>query len=811
MKKLISILLCCMMMVSIFSASAAQVYAAAELSSCFAVTSTELVNDKITYTIAVKPGQEKLVGLSLKVKYDGDILAVDSCKINEKFNGIGATGADVNETNTYSIIWTHATGVNVTSSQIAFAEITFKVIGEERDVAEVAFLCEEFDTDDGKDNDHYKPDGQVLFAHDEFFTLSAPVVSKVYSTVSELVVEWGAVEGADSYNIYRKTKSSDWVKIAEGVTDTRYIDGTIATETEYFYNVSAVNAYGETELLGDGVEGFNFGSIDSIDYTILEDGVSLTWEKLNLAEKYNVYRKEVAQSDSEWEHIGTATVNSYTDKTLESYVDYNYRVEAVKGNYVAGLSVAYPVVKYLAMPEFAITNTESGIEIYYGEVNGATQYIIEKKTGNGAWTVLTTINDPTEDVYVDESVVVNGSYAYRITAKAPDMSSATKTLSAITRLGTPTVNSISVDVPGMTITWTAVAGATEYKIYRKEYGTNQLTVIGTSVTTSYTDTTAQSNVVYTYTVSAANATGCGMYDKVGKTRIFFASPVLQSRENVVNGVKITWTPVEGATGYRIYRRGAGTNYWHYLGTIDAKNTSYVDYGKDVNGKNIGMKNGEYYRYTVRATNENRGSNVKYPGGYNQTIYSGFDTTGLYLKHVSTPKMVSVTNASAGVLVKWNAVPGATSYRVYRRGAGSTYWYFLGEVKGTSYTDTAIVNASGKYYRYTVRAVSGYYSGFDTNGLYLMRLSDPDLTSARSYSTGLTVKWKQSAGAQGYYVYRKTSGTSWVRVATLKGVSNTTYTDKTAKKGTTYIYTVKAYCGSTMSQCDQGGISCRAKY
>lgn len=799
------------MMVSIFSASAAQVYAAAELSSYFTVTHTELVNDKITYTIAVNPEQQKLVGLSLKVKYDGDILAIDSCKINEKFGGISATGADVNEEDTYSIIWTHATGINVASSKIAFAEVTFKVIGEARDVAEVAFLCEEFDTDDGKDNDHYKPDGQILFAHDSFLTLSAPVVNKVYSTISELVVEWGAVTGAESYNVYRKTKSSDWVKIAEGVEDTRYIDGTIATETEYFYNVSAVNANGdETELYGEGVEGFNFGSIDSITTKVLADGVSLTWEKLSLAEKYNVYRKKV--SAAEWELIGTSTVNSYTDKTLESYVDYNYRVEAIKGTYVAGLSVDYPVVKYLAIPEFAVTNTENGIEVYYGDVNGASKYTIWKKTGNGAWTVLTTVTNPDEDVYVDDAVTVNGSYTYKIQAEAADgMKSAEKTLAAITRLGTPTVNSISVDVPGMTITWTAVSGATEYKIYRKVYGTNQLSLIGTAVGTSYTDTTAQSNVVYTYTVSAANSTGCGMYDKVGKTRIFFASPVLQSRENVVNGVKITWSPVEGATGYRIYRRGAGTNYWHYLGTIDAKNTSYVDYGKDVNGKNIGMANGAYYRYTVRATNENRGSNVKYPGGYNQTIYSGFDTTGLYLKHVSTPKMVSVTNASTGVLVKWQAISGATSYRVYRRGAGSTYWYFLGEVKGTSYTDTAIANASGKYYRYTVRAVSGYYSGFDTTGLYLMRISEPDLTSARSYSTGLTVKWKQCAGVQGYYVYRKTSNSSWVRIATVKGASNTTYTDKTAKKGTTYIYTVKAYYGSAMSTCDQGGISCRAKY
>ena len=810
MKKLVSILLCCLMMVSIFSAAAAEVYAAAEISSYFSVTSTELVNDRITYTIAVKPSHTKLAGLSLKVKYDGDILAIESCEVNSKFTGTSVTGADINAEDTYSIAWVSDKGVNITSSQIVFAQVTFKVIGDARATADVAFSCAEFFTDDGNDgNDHSKGDGNTLFAYDSFFTLSAPVVSKVYSTISELVVEWGAVEGADSYNVYRKTASSEWDLIAEGVTDTRFIDGTIATETAYCYNVSAVNEYGETELVGEGVEGFSFGSIDYINTTILTDGVTLTWEKLNLAEKYNVYRKEASATD--WELIGTSSVNSYTDKTLESYVEYSYRVEAVKGNYIAGLSVAYPVVKYLAMPEFAITNTENGIEVYYGAVNGATQYVIEKKTGNGAWTVLTTINNPTEDVYLDENVVVNGSYAYRITAKAPDMTSGTKTLSAITRLGTPKVNSISVDVPGMTITWTAVSGATEYKIYRKVYGTNQFTVIGTAVGTSYTDTTAKSNVVYTYTVSAANASGCGMYDSVGQTRIFFASPVLQSRENVVNGVQITWTAVEGATGYRIYRRGAGTNYWHYLGTIDAKNTSYIDYGKDVNGKNIGMKNGEYYRYTVRATNENRGSNVVYPGGYNQTIYSGFDTTGLYLKHVSTPKMVSVSNASTGVLVKWNAIPGATSYRVYRRGAGSTYWYFLGEVSGTSYTDTAIANASGKYYRYTVRAVSGYYSGFDTTGLYLMRISEPALTSARSYSSGITVKWKQCAGVQGYYVYRKTSGSSWVRVATLTGASNTTYTDKTAKKNTTYIYTVKAFYGSTMSTYDAAGISCKAKY
>ena len=64
------------------------------------------------------------------------------------------------------------------------------------------------------------------------------------------------------------------------------------------------------------------------------------------------------------------------------------------------------------------------------------------------------------------------------------------------------------------------------------------------------------------------------------------------------------------------------------------------------------------------------------------------------------------------------VSGATGYRVYRRGAGQSTWTYLGTVTTNTFTDKNVVK--NNYYRYTVRAVSGYYSGFDTNGLYIKR-------------------------------------------------------------------------------------------
>lgn len=646
----------------------------------------------------------------------------------------------------------------------------------------------------------------------KFLKTAIPAVKKVYSKEGALVAEWDAVVNGASYNVYRKTASSSWQKIATGVNSTNYVDSTITPGTEYFYSVSAVNALGsETAYNKTGVAGLNFGTITTLKAVAAPYGATITWGALQYAESYEVYRKKATESDSAWVKVATTTKTTYTDEAIESFIEYNYKVEAIKGVYRAGTSAAIPTVKFLSAPEFSVANTENGIELYFSKVNGATAYIIEKKTGSGSFTELARVS-PDSSVYVDKNIVVNGSYTYRIQAISKDINSVKATCNAITRLATPEkMVSISVDVPGMTVTWTPVAGATKYNVYRKEIDGKEYTLIGTATGTSYTDTTAQSNVVYTYTVSAANDTGCGAYTAKSITRLFIASPKLLSRENVVNGVKITWSAIEGATCYRIYRRGAGVNYWHYLGTIDAKNTSYVDYGKDVNGKNIGMKNGEYYRYTVRASNETRPASHRYPGGYNVTIYSGFDPTGLYLKCVATPKLVSVTNASNGVYIKWNAVAGATVYRVYRRGAGATSWYFLGEVKGTAFTDTGISAASGKYYRYTVRAVSAYYSGFDTNGLFLMRLADPVLVSARSSTAGITVKWTKVVGSQGYQVYRKTGTSTWTLISTVKGTTTTQYLDKTAKKGVTYTYTVRAYYGNTRSSYNAKGVSCKDAY
>ena len=258
--------------------------------------------------------------------------------------------------------------------------------------------------------------------------------------------------------------------------------------------------------------------------------------------------------------------------------------------------------------------------------------------------------------------------------------------------------------------------------------------------------------------------------------------------NEINGINITWNAVEGAVKYNVYRRQGGQSAWTLVGTTTG--TSLTD---------TKVSSGIYYVYSVRAYN-------------NAGLYSDFVNANTQTrKFMAVPRLTGISNATNGLYIKWNAVAGVTNgYRVYRRGAGSTYWTYLGTVKTTYYTDTQVKAKSGEYYRYTVIADGGYHSKFDTAGLYLRRLANPTLNSAVSSKNGITVKWSAVQGTTGYYVYRKTANSGWVRIAAVGGTNNTTYLDKTAKKGVTYTYTVRAVCGTNTSYFNSG-ISCKDKY
>ena len=242
--------------------------------------------------------------------------------------------------------------------------------------------------------------------------------------------------------------------------------------------------------------------------------------------------------------------------------------------------------------------------------------------------------------------------------------------------------------------------------------------------------------------------------------------------NEISGIKVYWNKVDDAVKYNVYRRVGGSSSWVLVGTTTG--TMVVDKG---------VSNGKYYVYSVRAYNS-------------QGTYSAYNKNLTYTtKCVATPKLTSLVNDTNGLKLTWGAVSGA-SYRVYRRGAGSTSWTYLGTTNSTTFTDSKAT--SGAYWRYTVRAVSsGYYSGFDTNGLYTIRLANPYTIKASQVQNGVNVTWAKINGATGYRVYRRDAGqTSWTYLGATTG--NTFKDTKVSYGANYYRYTVRATRGNVYS-------------
>ena len=361
------------------------------------------------------------------------------------------------------------------------------------------------------------------------------------------------------------------------------------------------------------------------------------------------------------------------------------------------------------------------------------------------------------------------------TASYDGISYTVKAGKAVGLASIPKLSSVSNTTSGIQLKWSKVTDATGYILYRKtgNGSWSRIADIKNGSTVSYIDKTAKSGTTYTYTIRAYS--GKYMSDwKTTKTIKRLADPTVSSASNITAGVQVKWSKVTGATGYIVYRKN-GSGSWSRV--ADIKSGSTVSYTDKT------AKSGTTYTYTVRA--------------YSGSIMGDWSSTKT-VKRLADPTVSSASNITAGVQVKWTKVTGATGYIVYRK-TGTGSWSRIATIKSgstTSYTDKSA--RSGTNYSYTVRACNGSTMSDWHNSKIVKRLSNPAVTSASKTSNGINVKWSKVTGATGYVVYRKTAKGSWSRIANIKSGSTTSYTDTKASRGVTYIYTVRAYSGSTMS-------------
>ena len=156
--------------------------------------------------------------------------------------------------------------------------------------------------------------------------------------------------------------------------------------------------------------------------------------------------------------------------------------------------------------------------------------------------------------------------------------------------------------------------------------------------------------------------------------------------------------------------------------------------------------------------------------------------------------VKAAQQTSAVKLTWNRSAGASGYKIYRRTAKGRYVCIKTVKSGTtSYVDKTV--KSGNRYYYCVKAYNGnVLSGYTEASILYIKAP---VVTVRKSAQGVKLSWKKSAGAKKYIVYRKTPTGKYraVKTVTAKTLS---WTDKTAKKGQTYYYIVKAVNNKTYS-------------
>lgn len=618
-----------------------------------------------------------------------------------------------------------------------------------------------------------------------YYKLPDATINYTYSTVNGVRLAWNAVSLADQYRIYRKTGSeSQWKLLAtvSGSNTVTYVDQTAAAGTTYRYTVQACAGAvrGEYDRAGTSVTYQPQISLSSAQ--VKSNGVSLTWKTFASYDGYRILRRTGTTGNwSVLAEITDAAQTAYLDtaSNLSSGVTYSYTICGMsKGNPSVYDQYGLQVV-WLSTPSLiSAASCATGMKVTWTQVSGASGYNVYRADA-GHWKKIAVITSGSTTSYVDTSATTpNAVYTYTVRALLGN-SLSDYVRSGVTgiQVPSPQLTAAKASTNGITVTWNAVSGASKYRIFRRTASTNWIILDTVDNVTQYCDTKAEFGTLYSYTVRANNGGCWSWYDKNGVSAMRLETPVLKSASRVAKGVSVTWNSVKGAAGYFVFRKSTGT--WQLIATV-AQN-SYIDTAQ--------LTENSIYRYTVRAY-------------YDKNNISGYQTAGVQFYALATPTLTKIAITSNGITVSWNAVTGATGYVIFRKTTTSGWTRLANLGTTTSYTDTT--PESGVTYIYTVRAsYSGFLSWYDTKGISILYLATPVLKSAVWKTSGIAVSWQAVPGASGYRVYRKVIGGSWKALA---NITSTAYLDKTElEEGTQYLYTVRAYSGSTLSSYNPAGL------
>lgn len=369
---------------------------------------------------------------------------------------------------------------------------------------------------------------------------------------------------------------------------------TLATGN-YFYIVAAVTPSGETAVSNERRIAVTFGQ-----------RVNLSWSAVPTATSYRIYRSTTAGGYTSASLVANVVGGTtFQDTGAAAAAPPVQNVPTVTaaagtlapGNYYYVVTAIMPTTsssETLASNEQMATVATLGdrVDLSWSSVPGATGYRVYRTTTPGTYSTTSRIANLGVTTNFNDTGVTPGTNGPPTSGTAPRLIGAPTgltrapagggafaggtayywTVVAVSANGESTAATEVTATPllnqQVTLTWNSVAGATSYKVYRSTTsgsfaGSDLLTQVSPSgnSTASFIDTgdTPGANVptLLAPIASPGGTFTAGTYYYVVTALTATSESVQSSQLSVITAandqVAVSWNPVIGATGYRIYR------------------------------------------------------------------------------------------------------------------------------------------------------------------------------------------------------------------------------------------------------------------
>lgn len=483
----------------------------------------------------------------------------------------------------------------------------------------------------------------------------APATVSASALEEAVAVSWSAVTEADSYKVYHRTVGGSW---SAGTPDTAspLIVSSLTADTVYEFAVTSVNTNGESAFSTIATATpfpLPTTAPQNVTATAQSSAVLVSWDSVASADDYSVYYRASGAPTYALSASGLATtsrvVSGLTPGTL-----YEFVVSASNSSGegpISDVATATPLSNAPGVPTgVSVTPGIQQISVSWTAVSGATSYNVQYRVvGAPSWGASQSDTDPP---FVIAGLSAGTNYEARVSAVNSGGESAFS--SSASGVPLPPIPSAPTGVsatPGpevISVSWSSVSGATSYMVYVRVQGAGSWPAGISAVTSPLNVVGATAGTTYECAVSAVNASGESSMSSTVTAVPLPQIPSVPSSVVATGGeleCSVSWASSSGATSYNVIHRLVGTSVWS---APDSSASSPFLVTPLAAGQ---------WQFAVSAVNS--GGESSYSSPVSATVRD--------VESIDPPdKPLGVLyriNGAQSVSIKWDAVPGATSYAV----------------------------------------------------------------------------------------------------------------------------------------------------